>query len=525
VRRLRAYLDHSKYRGGVDADSSDPSPSTSQWEAWLDRPLRRLPRLASWLTATAAFIGVILVLGGPSEGDAAESVYSTWAIAYGHWSCAYPPPSKYIFPNIASPFSLIGPLYPLLSGGLAALLRIGDAAPFPSTATLGTHCSAGFAAMYQWSGRASAILPTIRLGYLSWLVLMAGIIFFLRTSGRGRRGWEAATVVLVAVAPPVWMCVLRFFHPQDLLALGLAVGGLACVVRGKWLWAGVLLGLAFTAQQFSLLVIAPLFVLAPWREKFRMAAAAVSSWALIVLPLATFTSGRVLKEALFGSSRVGSVHRGLGGTVLWEVDLHGVPLFFIARALPILLSMVLAWWVGRKLGARSMEPLVLASLVATSLCLRLLFEVNLFGYYFMAVTVMLILIDTLRGRVRGPTWAWIALVTVAFNPVPWLFASNATSYGYTLYRALPIVIAVVVLLLLVLDALRRRVQPYLVGLLVIIALTRFPAIWGLPPVDQVVPGWFWQVVLVPIGLTMAARPLFSATIKENDPHALDEVVR
>ena len=57
------------------------------------------------------------------------------------------------------------------------------------------------------------------------------------------------TLLLVAGLVPVWFCVQTVFHPQDLFALGLALGALACGRRDRWVAAGVLLGLAILSQQ------------------------------------------------------------------------------------------------------------------------------------------------------------------------------------------------------------------------------------------------------------------------------------
>ena len=54
----------------------------------------------------------------------------------------------------------------------------------------------------------------------------------------------------------------------------------------------------------------------------------------------------------------------------------------------------------------------LISLVATSLALRLVFEQNIFGYYFMALCVTLVLLDVISGRIRGELVAWLALITL-----------------------------------------------------------------------------------------------------------------
>ena len=55
------------------------------------------------------------------------------------------------------------------------------------------------------------------------------------------------------------------------------------------------------------------------------------------------------------------------------------------------------------------------AILATSLALRLVFEVNLFGYYFMATAVALVALDIVVGHVRVETIGWI-LAAAAFYP-------------------------------------------------------------------------------------------------------------
>ncbi len=239
-------------------DKVDDSPE--KWKSWMDRPLSALGCFIGWIVSTALFFGLSALLGGPSEGDAVESLYSTWAVAHGHFSCVYPLKAAHHVASIARPSTFIAPLYPLLSGAVAALLRIGHDVAFPSTPQLGPNCSAAVTAMYHWSLSSNAVLPSIRIAYLGWLILMGGTIALLRASGRGRTRWEVAALLLLAVAPPALESIVIYLHPQDLIALGLILGALALVRRGSWVWAGILLGLATTSQQFALLALAPLLV-------------------------------------------------------------------------------------------------------------------------------------------------------------------------------------------------------------------------------------------------------------------------
>jgi len=158
---------------------------------------------------------------------------------------------------------------PLLSGAVEALTRIGYNIHFPSPSALGPHCS-----------KVLAITGTrpMLLDRSPWLDCADGRCGCSTSSFRtGRSRWEPAGVILVACVAPVWMTLSEDFHPQDMLAIGLALGGVACVRRGSWVWAGVLLGLAITSQQFSLLVFAPLAVVAPLNRRVRFVGGAIAA--------------------------------------------------------------------------------------------------------------------------------------------------------------------------------------------------------------------------------------------------------
>ena len=157
------------------------------------------------------------------------------------------------------------------------------------------------------------------------------------------------------------------------------------------------IGLACCAQQYAFLMAASLVVVAPARSRVKFAISGIVAAAIIDVPLIISTSGRAIRTILLGSSRVGIINRSTGGTVLWETDLRGITLFLLSRVAPIALAIGLAWWAARRLGPRLLAPVPMVSLMATTLVLRLVFEENLFGYYFMAASVALVLVDVVRG--------------------------------------------------------------------------------------------------------------------------------
>ena len=213
---------------------------------------------------------------------------------------------------------------------------------FPSQHALGVHCVDAYHAMYNWAQNSAAIFPTIGFGYISWFFLLVGVVAVLRASGRGRTGWEIFGVTFLALTPIVWAPLLDFYHPQDLVCVGLALAGTACALRGKWIWAGVLVGLAVTSQQFGLLVLAPLFVLAPGKERWKMLGSSAGAVVILSLPFIAATSGRAIHAVILGTGNSFTQ----GGTVLWETTLRGAPLTFFSRVVPILVAMALAWWAG-----------------------------------------------------------------------------------------------------------------------------------------------------------------------------------
>jgi len=454
----------------------------------------------------------VTLFGGPSLIDSQESTYSTWAIAHGEFSCAYPSVTR-----VGEP--LVAPLYPLLAGSISAVTRIGHDLPFPSSSALGPGCRKGLVAMNDWFSHSGALRPTTWVGCATWLALMVGVIAWLRASGRGRRGWEPVTLFVVAALLPVWMCVQTYFHPQDLLALGLALSALACARRDRWLMAGILLALAILSQQFALLVAVPLFIVAPAAKKTRFAGAALLAGAVVVLPLVVLTSGRVLRAVAIGSGSTPSS----GRTVLWETHISGFAGVLLYRVSPLVVAALLSWWVVRRIGPRALEPVPLMSLVAVSLALRLVFEANLFTYYFMALMVTVVLLEATRGSIRRTVAAWIVAMTVVLcrmTGLPYLI----TEWKITLeHDVIPLLLGGAVVLGILVEAIRGSDRRNLWPWIIVVALDLFTRLPGDNAFTSGRVIWFWQIALVVPGLLLAAQPLGDTirTLGQQDRHRLE----
>ncbi len=386
-----------------------PRSTGDAWRAWMDAPLPGWACVLGWFAATAVFLLLVRELGGFGQADTYESVFTTWAIANGHAACAFP-----------RGFNVTAPLYPLVSAGVVAFVHVGRGTPFPDV-TRG-NCDQAFVAINSWSLQSGAIGRTLQAGVVGWLALLGGSAAVLRACGRGRTRWEPATVILLAVLPPVWICVQSTFHPEDLLALGLALGAVACAVRGSqlpagppagpsaWVWAGILVGLAVLAQQFAALVAVPLFFVAPPTRRTWYVVAASATVAAVATPLLAVTSGSAFHAIFLGTG----VSHGIGGALVSLLHLHAAGLVLVSRVLPLVVAGGVAWWMARRLGSAIRTPIVVLSLVAFSLGLRLIFEQQVFGYYFMALTVVLVLLDVARRRLRSSLVAWLCAVPAVY---------------------------------------------------------------------------------------------------------------
>ena len=374
----------------------------SVWIDFLNRPLSKLWSLTGWIVTSSVFILLTRLAGGVTTSDSFVSVNSTLAIAHGDLSCAYPPQAT-LGNNPLAP-----PLYPLISGGLSSLFRIGHALPFPGNAQFGANCSHSIAAMGKWIVPTGALFTVVILGYVGWLFLSVGFVALLRASGRGRCNWEIIALLAVACAPPVIMCLNEYFHPQDLIAVGLSLGAAAGFLRKRWLAAGILLGLAYTSQQFALLFLVPLLFIAPCRSATRLVAGFLAAVAIVDGPFLIISSGRASKAMILGTGV-----NTKSATLLVLTHLSGNSLFALSRTLPLLLAAALALLIRQRRETSTFDSVTLVALLATSLTLRLVFEINLWGYYFMAVTVLLIALQVVQSRVNWWFVLWLCAVTYA----------------------------------------------------------------------------------------------------------------
>ena len=373
---------------GVNVSSERP---TSSWRD-LDRKISFLTIALVFVAGFAYFWVITRLNGGPSAGDSGETLNTTWAVAHGRFACAYPPHNEWGLPFAA-------PLYPLLSGFVAWVLRIGSRVPFPSTAAMGLHCATANKAITVWAISTRSLEPTLWIGLLTWLALACGVLYWFWV-WQGRWTLRAlGALVAIALAPTTLFPVWSYFHPQDILAVGLAFVGLAAVSRGQWYVGGMWLGAGFLAQQFVLLAIAALFVLAGtmvWRYVAGVATAVLG----VGIPLLALTKGTSAVATFIGSGN-GFINPS---SILGELGISNHRWVVVLRVLTIIVTMVIAWWAGRRPSYRG-TPRQLVSVVGLAFITRLAFEANMYDYYVLAASVFVILVTFVVGR----NWSFAAI--------------------------------------------------------------------------------------------------------------------
>ena len=391
------------------------------------------------------------------------------------------------------------PLWPLISGGFATLTEgrpYGDVsfttcprselrqrlhghvptghnmsfANFPksgSVTSVGSSCSPGWSPLY---GRPVAVT-----------------------------GWEPFAVVFVALVPVVWEPVLVDLPSTRLGVLRACLIGSAFALRASS-GRGRACSSASPSSQ-AVRPVGPRSAFRPcsgksrWRLLISSAAAVVPSSALSFI---VSTSGRAFRSVVLGTGDTLDLRRH---DPLGVRHSRGAP-DLRSRVLPILVGMGIAWWAQRRLGPRVLEPLPMVSLLATCLSLRLVFEEGLFGYKFMALAVMLVLVAVVRGQIRGGLVAWLVLASLMFVPIPTTGTHQRTAIGrprgrrssvgvYSDRSRAPLVHGLI----------QGRVRWYLIAWLVVAACAflQWP-LWSFDSNRARLPLWLLQLILLPTGV-------------------------
>jgi len=380
----------------------------------VSTPVAPVWRWTCFVLACVGFLVIVFARGGPNpaETDAHAVTLPTSAIARGDLRLAE---EQTLVPNPPGYPLLMAPVVKVL-GSVLGSARWCDDKPIPAALrgpgaayfrSILSPCSPALAVAHRpryplWY-RSQAVLTV-----LAFVVLLAGALVLLRSAGRGGGVGEMGLALALLVLPGTTDAVAQSFHPQDLMSVGFACAGAGLALRRRTVAAGVAFGLAFLCKQFAVLALVAVVATAPgWRDRLRIAVPAAVVVAAGVLPFYVVAP----TATVHALSAVYVSGAGLEKTPT-AVGLLAVPeqtKLELARDLPVAAAVgvgVVLWARGRR---RRVGPVPVVGAVLACLALRLVFEVTILDYYFLAVGAMLLVLDFCLAR--PPLWAagWIVL--------------------------------------------------------------------------------------------------------------------
>jgi hypothetical protein len=386
------------------------------------RPLPTPILYAAYVGSAAVFVIILFVRGGPNpaETDAHAVTLPTTAITHGELRTAeretlVPNPPGY--PLLMSPFVLA--LRPWIGSprwcddkAIPAILKTTGDAYFlsilgPCTARHGPDHGKPYPIWY----RSQALLAI-----LGWVVLAVGAVMLLRATGAGGGVGEVVLVLALAVLPSASDAIAQTFHPQDLMSMGLIGAGTAQALRRRWVAVGVVFAVAFLCKQFAVLPLLAVLSAAPgWRDRARILVPAVGVVALGIVPF--YLAAPVDTVRAMTAVFVAGVTTERTPTVVGLLATGENLKLEIARDAPIVASGLLAVWARWRAGRDLLAPIPLVGLGVACLATRLVFEISLLNYYFLAVGVGLLLLDFTRRRL--PVWSvtWIVATRFVLSPL------------------------------------------------------------------------------------------------------------
>jgi hypothetical protein len=300
-----------------------------------------------------------------------------------------------------------GPLNALLHGHLATFFATSPA--YGPSLLL----RAPFALPGSLAGGNALLL--YRLAALPCVLALAGLGAWLaRTLRRAGGSLAGATLALaLCAANPITYRVLQLGHPEELLGAALCVGAVLVAIRGRALWAGLLLGLAIANKQWALLAIGPVFVALP---QGRWRALALAGVIAAALELPTLLS---LPTVALGTTRLAVSDTGVifhPQQVFWFLGPHIRWVPSMAGLISPAVRQPPAWLDGRA------HPLIVwLSMPATLLALRRRIPRE-------SALLLLALLLLLR--------CWLDPWDVVYYPLPFIVALGA--WEATVARRVPI---------------------------------------------------------------------------------------
>lgn len=166
-------------------------------------------------------------------------------------------------------------------------------------------------------------LAVYRMVALPCLLAAAALGIWLLAGMRARHGTRLARAVTlgVCVANPITLKALELGHPEELLGACMCVAAVLLGARGRWLAAGLLLGLAIANKQWALLAAAPVLLALPSWLRLRALASAAFATAVVLAPLTLAAGGFAARASAVAAPQTSGIFQPW--QLFWFLGRHG----------------------------------------------------------------------------------------------------------------------------------------------------------------------------------------------------------
>jgi hypothetical protein len=267
------------------------------------------------------------------------------------------------------------------------------------------------------------------LGPLSYL--LSAIALFACDALAERLGVSRRRRALLCVVEAVvlWNVAVIWGHPEDAVAVGLALYALVFALDGRWTGAGWLLGAALATQPLIILMLPVVFALAGRHRVVGLAVRATApGLALVLTPLISQFS--VTAHALLDQPNYPRIDHATPWTALAPVlGGKGQALAVAAgpgRIVAVVLACCLGWWARRW----RERPELIVWAAAMALALRCFTESVMVAFYIWPALAVGLVVVARHGRLRLASASMVAIgITIVaqwrLGELPWWMTMTA----------------------------------------------------------------------------------------------------
>lgn len=274
---------------------------------------------------------------------------------------------------------------------------------------------------HAWVYRASALPCLIAAAILSaWLVTRMRVL--------GRTWVVCGIALLVCLANPLTVAAVGQGHPEELLGAVLCIASVVAAMRGRAVWAGVLVGLAIVNKEWAILSVGPVLLALPERRMRALVATALTAAVVLAPFFFAGAGGGLVAHVKAAGTQTGNIFQrwqlwwffgsqGHAPSGIHIIGYRAAPGWIAGTAHELIVALMvpltlLCAWVRRRAPARAPGDALL--LLALLLLLRCVLDPWDLYYYALPFVLTLLVWETLT-HARPPVLTLIALLAAWFT--------------------------------------------------------------------------------------------------------------